>query len=505
MNRTMLSGLLVGLVYGVATLASAQPALPAETASPLFTPRDAIAYAVKHHPDLAAALADLHGVQSRVEGEEHRYATVWGLEGGVTRTKNPTLGPVGTTVRTIVPHTDEVSISTDLRRRFSHGGNVGITVSAKRLTMRSYFGLPLQAYDLGPAYATSVKLDATQPLLRGFGNEVGEINLSQARAQAQHSVAAYHRITSEHLATVLRAYWELVYASQALEIQRQAIGLAEQQRDEARLRVNSGALADVELTSFESRVAQLESETGDAEVEVERRRIELERLCAFDTRGVRLDTPPERIFGDLPPYAELRGIARARSPSLRELKAALALAESQAKIAGDSLRPALDVNAYVQAQGLSYRDMGPAVTQVGELSALGVHVGLRYESSLDSTQRRMQAAEAGFAVSAAQKRVESAARQIDAALLKSFTESRASSRRVELAARAVELAERQHQAEKHLFESGSSTAIRVREAEEQVRSTRLKWLRARVDALGSEIEVDRITGRLGEAYLALGR
>ncbi len=180
----------------------------------------------------------------------------------------------------------------------------------------------------------------------------------------------------------------------------------------------------------------------------------------------------------------------------------MSLAESQANIAGDSLRPALDFNAYVQAQGLNNNEVGPALAQVGELSAFSAHIGLRYEASLDSTQRRMQAAQARFAVSAAKKRVEVAERQLDANLLKSYAEGRAWNRRLELAARAVELAEQQHQSQKALFETGGATALSVREAEEQVRSSRLKLLRARVDALGTEIELDRLTGRLGEAYLA---
>lgn len=492
MSKRLVFCLFLGLGLGFAARGSAQEV------GRTFGPLDAVSSAAQHNPELAAALADLRGARSLVEGEEHRYVTVWGTEVGVTRTKNPSLGPAGT----MVPQTDDLSVSTDLRRRFSHGGNVGLTVSGRRMTTRTYFGLPPQAFTFGPAYGASVKLDATQPLLRGFGNDVGEANLNQARIQVEQSAATLHRTTSDNLAAVLRAYWELAYASDALEIQRQALALAKQQRDDAQARVDTGALAAVELTSFEARIAQLESDNGDAEVEIERRRIELERLCAYDTHGVKLETPPEQVVAEIPSYSELRGVAMTRSPALRELRAAVALAQSRATISGDSLRPALDVNAYVQAQGLNNRELGPALSQVGELSAISAHIGLRYETAIDSTQRRMQAAQAQFAVTAAKKRVEVAERQLEAGLQRSYAEGRAASRRVQLAWRAVEFAERQHQVEKALFETGSSTAIRVRESEEQVRTSRLKWLRARVDALATQIELDRISGRLGEAYLA---
>ncbi len=497
MNRSLLAGLFCGLVVSGVVTARAETTETTTGAKRNITPLNAVAAAAKYNPELAAALADLRAVRSLVEGEEHRYALVWGAEAGVTRTKNPSLGPAGT----MVPQTDDVTISTDLRRKLSHGGNVGVTVSGKRFTTRTYFGLPPQAFTMGPAYGASVKLDATQPLLRGFGNAQGEAALNQARIQAEQSAASFHRITSDNLAAVLRAYWELAYAQQALEINVESLRLATAQRDEANARVETGALAAVELTSFETRIAQLESDSSDAEVEVERRSIELLRLSNLDAHGASLEVAPVQVMTEAPPYAELLSIAHARSPSLRELKAVAALAESQASIAGDSLRPALDVNAYVQAQGLSNKDFGPVMAQVGEMSALSAHVGLRYETSLDSTQRRMQASQARFVATAARKRVEVAERQLDANLSKSYAEGRASRRRIELAAHAVELAERQHQAEKQLFETGGSTAIRVREAEEQIRSSRLSWLRARVDALGTEIELDRISGRLGEAYL----
>lgn len=234
---------------------------------------------------------------------------------------------------------------------------------------------------------------------------------------------------------------------------------------------------------------------------MERRQIELERLSAVDARTLRLQTPPDDAPLGRPPLMELRQLAHARSPALRELGAAVKLAESKATIAGDSLRPALDVSAYVQAQGLSDREAMPALTQAAELFALSAHVGLRYEMPVDSVQRRMQAAQAHFTAIAAKRRVEAAERQLDANLQKSVTEEQTSQRRVQLAARSVELAERQHQVEQSLFETGSSTAIRVREAEEQIRSNRLRSLRARVDSLAAQIEIDRITGQLGEAYL----
>ncbi|HMA96804.1 MAG TPA: hypothetical protein VKP30_29165, partial [Polyangiaceae bacterium] len=151
-----------GVVSATPSQVTASEATAPNAAVQKLAPLEAVAAAAKHNPELAAALADLRSIKSVVEGEEHRYATVWGIEAGVTRTKNPSLGPSGT----MIPQTDEVAVSTDLRRRFSTGGNVGLTVAGKRFSTRTYFGLPPVPFKFGPAYGASVKLDATQPLLR---------------------------------------------------------------------------------------------------------------------------------------------------------------------------------------------------------------------------------------------------------------------------------------------------------------------------------------------------
>ena len=80
-----------------------------------------------------------------------------------------------------------------------------------------------------------------------------------------------------------------------------------------------------------------------------------------------------RASGPLPAEVEptpsaARAIDEALSNSyqLKQLEVQMALATDQARIAGDSLRPRLNAEAYVQAQGLGYREVPPVFEQIGK-------------------------------------------------------------------------------------------------------------------------------------------
>ncbi len=475
-----------------------RPAVASSPGSPdAFGPLDAIGGAIKQDPNLAAALTDLRGARATVTGEEHRYGVVWGADLGYTKTQNPNLGLNGV----MVPVTDQADISTDLRRQFASGTNVALTVAARRFTARSYLGFPPQAFELGPGYGASAKLEVTQPLLRGAGTDIGLALLHQAEAQLGQTRAAAHQTTCNNLSAVLNAYWDLVYARESLQIQRDSLALAERQRADAQARVDTGTLSPAELTSFETRIAQLSADLASAEVDVEARSLEVQRLSGVDPTTRRLEQPGAMTGEEVPVLTEFLRSAKSRSYDLEQAQANLTFARVQAKSVGDSLRPRLDVNAWLQVQGLGNREIPPALTQMREFDAVSAHVGVRYESPIDSTQRRMQLETARLAVVAAEQRLSGVERKVISTVTAAHARSRTAARRIELASHTVALAEKQLEARRALFQTGSSTALEVREAEESVRASRLSELRARIDALEGLAELDRVSGRLGEAFI----
>jgi outer membrane protein TolC len=71
--------------------------------------------------------------------------------------------------------------------------------------------------------------------------------------------------------------------------------------------------------------------------------------------------------------------------------------------------------------------------------------------------------------------------------------------RAQLAAQTLAIAEKQLSAEQERFRTGGSTALQVRTAEDDVRSARLRRLRALVDLVQIGASVEYVTGQALQA------
>jgi outer membrane protein TolC len=349
---------------------------------------------------------------------------------------------------------------------------------------------------VGPNWGALVRLSATQPLLRGAGRDVAEAQLDVARVNRVSAASSRDRTASQLLVDALGAYWELYYASRALDIQRKSLELARAQRDETEARVRTGSLAPVERLTFDTRIATLEEDVAKAEAEELDRSTELARqLGDAGLTQRRADTSRTPSTANVP-TGDLRGLALTASYDVVEQEQAVRLAEVQAKTAADSLRPRLDLEGYVQAQGLGARAVSPALDQVGSLRAVSAHVGLVYELPLDTTQRRAERDRADLAIDAARKRLDATKQKVTADVDTAVRKDETARKRIALAEQSLEIARRQLDAETARFRTGSSTALQVREAEDQVRSAELRAARASVDLAIAHQQIAHLTGRL---------
>ena len=172
------------------------------------------------------------------------------------------------------------------------------------------------------------------------------------------------------------------------------------------------------------------------------------------------------------------------------------LADTQARTASDPLRSRLDLEAYVQAEGLGNDDVGDAAEGAVTGEAISAHIGLVYETPFSSTRRNAEAARARIAVDAARAQLDAAklavASEIDIAL----AENSAGGERLALAERTVEIARAQLTAEQARLATGATTPLTVVEAEEDLRSAELRVARARADLMQTSLTIDHLTGAL---------
>jgi outer membrane protein TolC len=192
----------------------------------------------------------------------------------------------------------------------------------------------------------------------------------------------------------------------------------------------------------------------------------------------------------------------AESRALREAKAQVERARLEAKTAADPLRSRLDFDSYVQVQGVGNGndDIGNPVSRYGTDPAVSAFVSLTYEQPLDSRQHRAAAARARLSVEVAEQRLRELQNQELTQLHAALSRHEMQRARIDLTRETVRIAEQQLAAQEARFVSGSTTPLAVIEAEDGVRTARLRVARAQADLELSTLAIEHATGRLLERY-----
>jgi outer membrane protein TolC len=491
-------------------LAAAPVGAQSDVAATAVDERAVASLVSQHSPTLKAALLEVESTRYGVVGYEAQYTPVVQLDASATQTSTPSLFINGVSMN----RQRRVDAGAELRKHLLWGTDIALRMAGN--VQETYFNRPAVGGSttpavpgnilpgvlapegtFGPGYNVLAKLTLKQPLLRGRGRDVAEAELNAARSQRTAAQHARERIASELLRDALRAYWELWYAGSALDIQQQARDVAKRQRDDAQARVDTGGLAPVEVLSFDTQVASREEDIAAAAAEQKRAELELRRVAGLAERPTTLSVsdaaPPASLIS---PGQLLEEKALRESAELRERAAAVELAQLRARTASEPQRQRLDLDSYVQAQGLGNRDVGAAFDQFGNMKAISAFVGLTYEAAVNRRSERAAAAQARIAVETAEQQLNEARQRLLSELGKAVEQNGAQQRKVELAQQTASIAERQLAAEQARFKTGASTALQVLEAEDRLRSAKLRVARAQADLVQSALSIEHMTGQL---------
>src|SRR5690606_28937404 len=204
-------------------------------------------------------------------------------------------------------------------------------------------------------HAASLRASFTQPFLRGYGTRNGEADLRAARTAREGAEKSLSRTRSALIRDVLAAYYELWYASRALEIDLASLELAREQERQTIQRVELGDLALAESLTFQTRTSELEESLVSSRLTVRQRSITLGQLMGSVNQQADAwaptSTPP--VSAELPSLSVIEDAITNDSIELAEVEAQLRTAQVRAEVAGDALRPRVDGTAYLQTNGVS--------------------------------------------------------------------------------------------------------------------------------------------------------
>ncbi|WP_146647859.1 TolC family protein [Labilithrix luteola] len=465
----------------------------------VLSPGGAIEEAMGKNPSLRAAVEDVAAARALADSESARYDPTLTLKLGATRTKNPSLATSG---GVLVGSNQIYEAEATLSKTLELGTQLSATVgtSASRSASPIFLGSaqtgtqPL-VLTLGPGYLFSAKLGVTQPLLRGAGKDVTLAPYRQAVAQQSASQLERDRKASALARDVLVAYWELWYATKAVEVDRLARDTAKAARDDAMARMRTGSLARADVLTFDTQLATKEETLAQTELDRNTRVSDLGRLLGREA-GANLEVseaePPST--NEVP--AEITNRAIANSPEIAVKQASVAVAEVQERSAADAYRPRLDLDAYVQSQGLGNDDVGAGFSQFTGFGVISAHVGLTLELPLTDTRRRNEANRAHAATESARNDLDAARQSVSSDVAVSAQKRDVARRRIDLATQSATFAEDQLAAQKALFTSGSSTALQVIQAQDAVQSASKRLARARADLVQAHLALSHLVGGL---------
>ena len=106
-----------------------------------------------------------------------------------------------------------------------------------------------------PSVTTAGEFALTQPLLNGFGFAVNERYLRIARINKKATDQAFLQSIITDLTAVEDDYWELVFARGNVDVQQQAVDLAQRLYDDNKRQVEVGTLAPIEIIRAQAQVA----------------------------------------------------------------------------------------------------------------------------------------------------------------------------------------------------------------------------------------------------------
>ena len=410
----------------------------------------------------------------------------------------------------------DVTSTASVTQLFRTGAIATASASAARQTTDSVFTLFV------PAYVTSLGVDFRQPLMRGRTVDAARNSLRVTALDRDRSAAALEQQVLDVVAAVEKAYWALVSARREVDVRRNSVTLADQQRADTDIRIQARTVAVADLAQPTAEVERRRGDLLAAQEAAARADRALKLLILGDPADpwwtqelVPSDGPEIPVTPvDLP--RALSDATRHR-PELTALAADVSTREAQVALAADSLRPQVDLVASYAARGLAgdrnpdtiaFPGVSPTLPEVlagGAFTSLHTLVDSRFPNASLGVSVAVpigrHAARGDLAAAEAQRR-QAALRlaqmrdQISVDVRNAVTALETAASRIQAARASLAAANVQLTAEQERFAAGVSTNFFVLTRQTDLALAQLSEISALVDYRRALTDVGRATGTL---------
>jgi outer membrane protein TolC len=366
-----------------------------------------------------------------------------------------------------------------------------------------------------PKYQSSITAAFVQPLLRGFKTDATRTQLRVTAINQAISEIQLEATINNTLANVRNAYWDLVFAVQAVDVARRSLELADKLVTDNRARVEIGTMAPIDVVQAEAEAATRRQTLAQAEATWLNAELALKRMIVSGTDDpiwtARLNPVDRPSFA--PETVDLQGAiknALASRTDIAQAKRTLESNDVSLRNLVNQTLPALDLTASYGLAGLGgtqFQRQGLGSSQILNTVPGGYVDALRNIYGFDAPSWNLQlnlsypigtsAAQAN--VARARLQTQQTQAQLKALELQVATDVtgvalqlQSNLKRVEAATAAREFAQKRLEAENSKFEVGMSTNYFVVQAQRDLADAAITELRALLDYRKSQVDFERV-------------
>lgn len=516
------------------TSAEAAQARPARS----MTLRAVLDAVVQQNPDLSRSAADVATAEADVLSAMGVDDWMLAVTGSWVSNRSEYVEgqPFQTTA------SDSLSASAELSRELPTGGRLTLDLDGSysdttiAVLTENPDTMMLETYELeAGSLSGSLIASINQPLLGGRGKRVARAEQRRTRvardaATLQREIAALDTIRE-----VVRMYWELAYASRAVDIQRGSLELAREQLRITEAAVRVRVSSPSEILAVRHAIAVREQTVMLAEVQVSELSLSLRRLAGLEIGPGEIDIAATDAFVAQPATGPATGpgaqpamgpgaqpamgpgaqpatgqpapgapvidldaaIERARTsnPRLALARTGTNTADIAEELAEDALRPRLDLNARLGPTG-NATDAGETLRQIGTFQAYTAGASLTYTSSLGQRLARGGRDRAREVTQRARIDLAEAERELAVSVVRAVDLVRVARKRIDVSVLAVELAEQNLASERTLFQAGEARNFDILARQDELAQALLSRERAIADYHQAAADLEALTGDL---------
>ena len=411
---------------------------------------------------------------------------------------------------------------------FATGTNVAVGFNNSRIASNN----PIST--ISPLLNSSFRFTLTQHLLQGFGFAPNNRCIRIAKNNREISDVAFRLQVISTLNQIQGMYWDLVYAYEYAQVQKQSLAFADKTLSDTKKQVEIGTLAPIEVVRAQSTVAQDQQALTVAMTNLQLQQLLMKNALSRSLQDPRLadaeviPTSTMEVPATEPvvPTEDLVKDALSHRPELAEARITLTNDEISIKAVHSALMPTLDLFAYYGGSGVGGsqnpanicpttgpqppfcnpagtippRGYGDTLSQLVDSTAPDKGIGFTLNIPLRNRAAQATQVRSLLEYRQAQMRLQQLENQVRIEVRNAQFAVQQNRASVAAAQAAVELAKQSLDAEEKKYGLGASTTTLVLQNQTALTQAQSTLVSATAAYQKSRIELDRATGLTLDHY-----